>query len=142
MDKICDLILRVCLALITLFGIGWILGIPDYLRWALMTAEFLGVMLGLAICAVMLKYPYGKNAGALDLGLGIVGMLTWFWMSYNLEDWFMRMADRTPDMWVPGIFAVVIMMEGLRKAAGRVIAAVVWTLIVYAYFGDLLPGVL
>lgn len=142
MERICGLILRVCLALITIFGISWILGIPDYLRWALMTAEFLGVMLGLAICAVMLKYPYGKKAGALDLGLGIVAMLTWFWMSYNLEDWFMRMADRTPDMWVPGIFAVVIMMEGLRKAAGQVIALVVWAIIAYAYFGDLLPGVL
>ena len=133
MDRICELTLRVCLALITIFGISWILGIPDYLQWTLITAEFLGIILGLGVCAVMIKYPYGERAGGLDLGLGVAGLLVWLWMSYNLEEWLMLMADRTPDMWVPGIVAVVLMMEGLRKAAGKVIAIVVWTLIVYAF---------
>jgi TRAP transporter 4TM/12TM fusion protein len=142
MERFCELTLRVCLALITTFGIAWILGIPDILQWTLITAEFLGIMLGIGICAVMIKYPYGERAGILDLGLGVVGMGVWFWMSYNLEEWLMLMADRTPDMWVPAIVAIVIMMEGLRKATGKAIAIIVWTLIAYAYFGDLLPGVL
>jgi len=34
------------------------------------------------------------------------------------------------------------MMEGMRKAAGRIISGLVWVLILYAFFGDHLPGVL
>ncbi len=55
MDRVCDLVLRVCLALIPFIGICWILGIPDYLQWGLLTAQILGVVLGLSVAAAMLK---------------------------------------------------------------------------------------
>ena len=74
--------------------------------------------------------------------LAAVVFLTWFWMAWNFEPWIVGMADRTPDKWVPGIFAVVLMMEALRKACGKIITGLVWIIIVYAFFGDLLPGVL
>ena len=63
-------------------------------------------------------------------------------MAVNFELWIVSMADRTPDMWGPGIVALVLTLEGLRKAAGKVIAGLVWLLIGYAYFGNFLPGVL
>ena len=63
-------------------------------------------------------------------------------MAVNFDDWMVGMHERTPEKWVPGIFAIVLMMEALRKACGRVITILVWVAIVYAYFGHHLPGAL
>ncbi len=60
----------------------------------------------------------------------------------QLEDWIVTAHERTPDKWVPGLIALLILMEGLRKAAGRIIAGLVWVLVAYAFLGDMLPGVL
>ena len=142
MERICGLVLRVCLALIPLLGIFWILGVPDYLQWGLLTAQVLAIVLGLAIAAAMLRFPYGRASGPVELTLAVIGLASWLWMSYKLDIWMFSMADRTPDMWAPGVVAIVLMMEGLRKTTGKVIATLVWVLIAYAFFGDLLPGVL
>ena len=99
-------------------------------------------MLGIATAAALLKFPYGKQAMALDLLLALAAVAAWSWMAVNFELWIVSMADRTPDMWRPGIVALVLTLEGLRKAAGKVIAGPVWLLIGYAYFGNFLPGVL
>ena len=58
-----------------------------------------------------------------------------------IDDWLMRMAERPPEMWVPGIFAILLMMEAIRKAAGGIIAGLVWTMLVYGFLGNHLPGV-
>lgn len=136
----CRLFENVCLALVPALGVVWILGLPDYMRWGLVSAQVLGIVLGLAVGAAMIRYPYREKAGMLELGLGVMGMLSWFWMAWNFDAWLLSMGERTPDMWGPGLVAIVLMMEGLRKAAGRVIAALVWILIAYAFLGDSLPG--
>ena len=45
-------------------------------------------------------------------------------------------------MWLPGMVALLLMMEGIRKATGKVIAALVGVMIIYGFLGDHLPGVL
>lgn len=142
MDLVCRLTLRVAFALIPVLGICWILGISDYLQWGLIFAQAVGAALGLAVLAAMLKYPYGEKPGGFELAFGLVGMLSWMWMAYNFDAWLLSMGERTPAMWGPGIIGIVAMMEALRKAAGKIIAGLVWALIAYAFFGDLLPGVL
>ena len=141
-ERVCRLYQNVCLALLPTLGVLWILGVPDYLLWGLVSAQVLGAILGLAVGAAMIRYPYRARPGYLELACGIAGMLCWFWMAYNFDDWLLSMGERTVDMWLPGIVAVVLMMEGLRKAAGKVIAVLVWVLIVYAFLGDNLPGML
>lgn len=138
--NVCKLFGNVCLALIPTFGIIWILGISDYLLWGLVSEQLLGIVLGLAVGAAMVRYPYGDTPGLFELLLGVAGMLCWFWMSINIEAWLLSMGNRTIDMWGPGIVAVILMMEGLRKSAGRVIAGLVWVLVAYAFFGNHLPG--
>ena len=91
------------------------------------------------VAATHLKYPYGKKAGLLEIVLAAIGFVGWSWMVWNFEDWIVSMADRTPDMWVPGVFAIVLMMEALRKGAGNIITGLVWVIILYAFFGDHLP---
>jgi TRAP transporter 4TM/12TM fusion protein len=141
-ERINGVVLCAVLGVMPAFGVVWILGVPDALQWGLVIGQMSGVMLGLATAGAFLKHPYGRKAGILELALGIAAVSAWLWMAINLDEWLLRMAERTPDMWAPGVVAIVLMMEGLRKAAGKVIAGLVWVLILYAFFGDHMPGVL
>ena len=140
--RLCGLVLRVYLSLMPTIGILWILSVPDYFQWGLVTAQVVVIVLGLANGAAFLKYPYGDKPGPVELGLAIIALGVWLWMSANFEDWMLSMADRPIEMWAPGIIAILLMMEGVRKAAGKVIAGLVWVMIIYAFLGDHLPGVL
>ena len=142
MDKVTGLFLRVCFGLVPIIGVVWIFSVLDYLAITLTFQEVIGTILGIAMAAAFIKHPYGKAASVLDLVLAILAILSWLWMAVNFDDWMVGMHERTPDKWVPGIFAIVLMLEALRKACGRVITILVWVAIAYAYFGHLLPGAL
>ena len=142
MQQLTALLLRACLGAVPIVGILWIFAVADRFGFAFTFQQVIGVVLGLSIAAAYLKYPYGSRAGALEIALAVVSFAAWFWMSWNFEDWIVGMADRTPDKWVPGVVAVLVMMEALRKACGKVITTLVWVMIAYAYFGDALPGAL
>ena len=142
MSTFTGILLRIFLALIPLVGMARILSISDYFGLALTFQQVVAVILGLAAGAAFLKYPYFRRAGVVEIVLAFVALGSWFWMSYNFEDWIVTAHLRTPDKWVPGALALLLAMEGLRKAAGKIIAGLVWVLIVYAFFGDMLPGVL
>lgn len=141
-DRICHLVLCVFCALMPIIGIVWILSLLDYANVSLIDAQVTGVVLGLAAGAAFLKHPYGEKPGWIELILALAAPLPWLWMSYSLEDWLLRMAERPPEMWVPGVFALLLMMEALRKSAGAVIAGLVWIIIIYGFVGHVLPGVL
>jgi TRAP transporter 4TM/12TM fusion protein len=142
MDRLLAVLLRVFLGSVPILGIGWVLSVHDRLGLAFTFQQAVAVVLGLALAAAFLKYPYGRKARLFDLALALIGFAAWFWMAYNFEDWIVGMADRTPDKWVPGVIALVLMMEALRKSCGNVITILVWVIITYAFFGDYLPGVL
>jgi TRAP-type uncharacterized transport system fused permease subunit len=142
MERVTNSLLHVCLGLIPILGIGWVLSLSDYLGVALTFQQAVGVLLGLSVAATFLKFPYFAKAGILEIALALVAALSWFWMVWNFETWIVNMADRTPEMWVPGVFAIGLMMEALRKGAGKIIAGLVWFFILYAFLGDYLPGVL
>ncbi|MEE2995710.1 MAG: TRAP transporter fused permease subunit [Pseudomonadota bacterium] len=142
MDKFNGVFLRVCLAAIPIIGIGWILAITDYFGVALTFQQVIAVVLGFACACAFLTHPYFEKPGLLEIGMSLIAFFSWFWMAYNFEDWIVTAHERTPDKWIPGALALILMMEGLRKAAGKIIACLVWVLIAYAFFGDYLPGAL
>ena len=142
LQQLTTLLLRACLGAVPIIGILWIFSVADRFGFAFTFQQAIGVVLGLSIAAAYLKYPYGSQAGLLEIALVAISFASWFWMSWNFEDWIVGMADRTPDKWVPGVVAILAMMEALRKACGKVITTLVWVMIVYAFFGDVLPGAL
>ncbi len=142
MDRFTGSFLRVCHALVPIIGVVWVFSILDYFAITLTFQQVVGTILGVALAAAFVKHPYGERAGAFDLVLAVAGFAAWFWMAWHFEDWIVGMADRTPDKWVPGVIAIVLMLEALRKSCGLIITLLVWVMIAYAYFGDYLPGVL
>ena len=142
MEKLNGTVLRVLLAAIPLVGIGWILAVTDYFGIALTFQQVIAVILGIACGASLLKYPYVEKAGILEFILAVIAFCAWFCMAYNFEDWVVSGDELGIDKWGPAVIAITLMMEGLRKSAGRIIAGLVWILLLYGFVGDYLPGVL
>jgi TRAP transporter 4TM/12TM fusion protein len=142
MEKLNGTVLRVLLAAIPLVGIGWILAVTDYFGIALTFQQVIAVILGIACGASLLKHPYVEKAGILEFILAVIAFCAWFWMAYNFEDWVVSGDELGIDKWGPAVIAITLMMEGLRKSAGRIIAGLVWVLLLYGFVGDYLPGVL
>ena len=142
MEKINGALLRVLLGAIPIIGIGWILAVTDYFGLAFTFQQVIAVILGVACGAALLKYPYFDKAGIFEFVLAVVAFFSWFWMAYNFEEWVISGDELGIDKWGPAAIALTLMMEGLRKAAGRIIASLVWVLLLYGFLGDHLPGVL
>ncbi|WP_083194914.1 TRAP transporter fused permease subunit [Pararhodobacter sp. CCB-MM2] len=134
--------LAALLVAVPLLGILWALNVPQMLGVRLVTQQIVAVVLGLSTAAALLGYPYGKRAGALDYALALIAAGSWLWYAWNFETWMVSMAFRTPDMWIPGIFALVLLVEALRKTMGLVIAGLVWLVALYGFVGDWIPGIL
>lgn len=130
---------KLYLAAIIVVGVAWIIDVPQYVGISLIAAEWMGPLLGIGIAAAFLKHPYGRQTGPLEILLGLIGFATWTWMSIHYNDWIIDISGYTSEKFVPGIFAILLLMEALRKAAGLPITVLVWILIGYAFLGYLLP---
>ena len=127
-------------AFLLLGGVIWASNAMLWLGVSLIDAEWVGVYLAVGIAAAFLQTPYGKRAGLFDIALGLIAIASWGWMSWHFQAWLVDFEGATPQKYVPGVIAIVLMMEALRKASGLSISILVWILIVYGFFGYLIPG--
>jgi TRAP transporter 4TM/12TM fusion protein len=139
MGSFLTLLEKIYLAAIIVVGVTWIIDVPQYAGVSLIAAEWTGLLLGIGVAAALLRYPYRESLKIFDAALGLVAIGCWLWMSMNYNDWIIDIAGYTPAKYVPGIVAIVLLMEGMRKAAGLPITILVWCLIAYGFFGYLLP---
>ncbi|MEJ2377421.1 MAG: TRAP transporter fused permease subunit [Pseudolabrys sp.] len=131
---------RAYAAFLLLGGVVWASNILLWLGVSLIDAEWVGVYLSVGIATAFLQVPYGNRAGLIEVALGFIAIAAWFWMASHFSGWLVDVAGATPQKYVPGIIAIVLMMEGLRKVCGLSITFLVWLLIGYGFFGYLLPG--
>jgi len=161
MTRLFDRLEKFYLAAVIVIGIAWIVDLPRYVgdlvRWAegvgsawfadlirfadvsLVEAEWIGSLLGIGVAAALVRHPYVERYRFVDALLGLLAIGCWTWMSMNYNDWIIDISGYTPIKYIPGIVAVLLLMEGLRKAGGLPITILVWILIAYGFFGFLLP---
>ena len=130
---------HVYLGSVIVLGVAWIIDIPQYFGISIISAEWMGPLMALGIAAAFLKHPYGRRTGAIELLLGFAAICSWGWMSLNYSDWIIDISGYTPQKYIPGLVAVLLLMEALRRAAGLPITVLVWCLIAYGFLGYLLP---
>jgi TRAP transporter 4TM/12TM fusion protein len=130
---------RTYAAFLLLGGVVWASNFLLQLGISLIDAEWVSFYLAVGIAAAFLQVPYGKRAGVIDIALGFVAIASWLWMSVHFQTWLVDINGATPEKYIPGAIAIIVMMEALRKASGLPITTLVWLLIIYGFFGYLLP---
>jgi TRAP transporter 4TM/12TM fusion protein len=139
-DRTLDLFEKTCLAAIVVLGIAWILDLPRLVDVSLAETEWIGPLIGISVAAALLRAPYVASQRWFDGLLGLVAIAAWIFMSINQNAWFLDIEGITASKLVPGLLALVLLIEAMRKHAGLPITILVWILIVYGLFGHLVPG--
>jgi TRAP transporter 4TM/12TM fusion protein len=129
-----------CYTFILLFGgLAWALDVPSRLGFALIEPEWLGPYLGVATAAALLRWPYRRVAGAVDVILGLLALGCWLWLAINYATWMFDIDGYTLTKFIPGLLGIALMVEGVRKSCGTSIAVLLLIMLAYALFGFLLP---
>jgi TRAP transporter 4TM/12TM fusion protein len=130
---------KLCLAAVVIIGIAWIVDLPHFVGLSLTQAEWIGPLLGFAVAAALLRYPYTTVTRLPEAVLGLSAIGCWIWMSMHSNAWMIDIRGYTAGKVAPGVIALVLLMEGMRKVAGLGITILVWLLIAYGFLGFLLP---
>lgn len=108
------------------------------------------IHLAFAFSLVFLIFPARKKAPAdksipiIDIFLALLAAASFLYVSFNYEMLRQRMAMVDPlssaDIFF-GISAIILVMEGARRALGMALVIIPAISLLYAYFGSYFPGV-
>lgn len=132
-------------ACLTLVAVGWALGVPRMLGIAYYPQQLMAVILGLALPVAYLALPM-RRGHARDLvpwwdvaaALASVGFVGYLVMNY--ADMVNFIFFRRPEIWIPGVAVVVLLLEALRRATGWALLIIISTFLLYALFANQIPG--
>lgn len=142
MLKLSTIVRNIALTSMPVLGVIWVLNLPQMVGIPIVTQQMVAVILGLAVASGLLSHPYFSRHVWIDVVLALAGAAVWFWYAYNFKPWMITMAFRPPAIWVPGLIGLLLLVEALRKTMGIIIAALVWMIAAYGFFGDAIPGLL
>jgi TRAP transporter 4TM/12TM fusion protein len=105
----------------------------------------LAAIFGLALTIVFLKIPArGKAARTrvplYDAVLAVISFCLGAYLTVRYPILQDELFERRGEAFVVGIFAIPLTIEGLRRTAGWSLVIILLLFLVYALFGDLIPG--
>lgn len=131
---------RLCTSLLPLLGLSFVFSVPNRLGWPVVMEQYLGVMLGLATCAVLVRHPLGAKARWYDVVLALLALGAWCVMSWNYDAWIIDPVNRTIDRWGAAVVAIGLLLRATWTRCGASIAILFALFICYGLFGHLIPG--
>ena len=137
-------LVKVCAFLITVSCILWNLDLPTRLGVAVLTEQYLALVLGLAICILFLTVSRtrqrGGTVGALDMSLALLGLVTLVYTAFAYVGLLNEIAFRPPVITFIGAVVTVLVLEGVRRNSGWALFIIVAVFVVYALMAHLVPG--
>jgi TRAP transporter 4TM/12TM fusion protein len=131
-------------SLLVILPILWVLEVHALLGLNLFPEQLLAMVLGLALALVYVNIPahqgMRRRVPWYDLIAAVLGLVTMVHVTVAYERLLIDVSSRTIETLFIGIIVVILVMEGLRRAAGYTLFFVVIAFIVYALVADLVPG--
>lgn len=124
-----------------LLGIFWIMGLPLQLGLALLNGNYLAVLLSFSLAATFIYWPYKNKAGYIDYGLALCAAFVWLLCAFNYEYWLLHQHERSIFKFLMAGAAILLLCEGVRKAAGMGMATVIILSLLYGLMGHNLSGI-
>ena len=136
---------RVLLSALTLIGALWALEVHHSLPWAFFKEQYLGLFLALALGSTFLSIKAregepGDRVPWYDWILALGGLLVGGYVTIMYPTIAYRLGVLSPDRWILGGLAILLVLEATRRVAGGTLACIALACILYAKFAYLLPG--
>ncbi len=107
--------------------------------------KHLGVSLGAVLSLIFLTFPTKKNQHFMvwyDVFLAIIGMAVGLYIVFRTDTLLLNHLIPNNIDYIVGGIAILIVLEATRRSIGIWLTIIPVVFIIYALFGDLLPGVL
>jgi TRAP transporter 4TM/12TM fusion protein len=132
-------------ALLTLGAAGWSLDLPRYLAWSLYPQQFFAAALALGLALAFLVLPARRGTPRervpwYDFVASALGFLAAGFLAIHYPQLVNEIFMRPVAAYVPGAIIVLLLLEALRRATGWALVIIVGVFILYALFGNLIPG--
>ena len=132
-------------AAITIIASAWALGLQVTFGIGLYPQQFVAVILALALPLAFLTLPARNGTerevvpwyDALAAALALIAAL---YIAIRFPDVVNLIFSRPASAWLPGAVVIVLMLEALRRSTGRTLVIIVVIFLLYAMFGDIVPG--
>jgi TRAP transporter 4TM/12TM fusion protein len=139
-------LLRALLIGLASLGSLWALEIHQYFPWTFFKQQYLALFLALALSSVFLAVKARtKEEGArvpwYDWLFAIGGLAVGLYVVVLYPTIAYRLAVLSPDRWLLGGLAIVLILEATRRVAGGTLAWLALGVILYCRFAYLLPGI-
>jgi TRAP transporter 4TM/12TM fusion protein len=132
-------------AALTLVAVGWSLGAPRTFGWGLYPQQFYAAVLALTFAIAFLILPARRGASRevapwYDVALSLIGLAAAGYVAVNYADLVHSIFFRPPEAYIPGAILILLGLEALRRSTGWALVVIVSVFLLYAMFGDLVPG--
>lgn len=139
------MLLRCLLCALTLLGALWAMEIHHSLSWAFFKEQYLGLFLALALAGVFVgvkarSTERGDRVPWYDWILAAAGLLVGGYVVVMYPIIAYRLGILSPERWLLGGLAIVLILEATRRVAGWALVWVGAACILYTNFAYLLPG--
>ncbi len=132
-------------AVVTLIAIGWAVSFQRVLELNLYPQQLFAAILGLTLVVSYLMLPAVRGAARVrvpwyDLALALIAFGAVGYVAVDYPRLVLLIFSRPIDIWLPGLVIVLLTLEALRRATGWALVIIIAVFILYALFGDALPG--
>ncbi len=134
-----------CALLITVTAIAWAFALPRHIGVGVYPQQFFAAILMFALPAAYLTLPAQRGrardaAPWWDVVLALVSFVTVGFIAVRYPDLVLQVFSRPLEVWLPGLIAILLVLEALRRATGWALVIIISCFLVYALFGDMIPG--
>lgn len=119
--------------------------VRELLELDILNESGIATALGIALAIVFLKYPVksGQSRDRVpiyDILLAILALVVGCWLAFRFALISSEFFERREEAFYIALVAVPIIFEGLRRSAGIPLVCILGAFLIYALWGDLIPG--
>jgi TRAP transporter 4TM/12TM fusion protein len=136
---------RCLLMAIPLSGMFFLLNIPQYVGWLVFNEQYMGLFLGLALCATYLLIPgvpgHGRDGPPwYDLVGALAGLTIGLYIFIYYPSIVNSLGDISTERVILGCVTVVLLADASRRLVGWPLVIIAACFILYALFAYIFPG--
>lgn len=139
--------LNFVLIAIPIIGVLYVLGVHQRLGLNVYAEQYIGLFLGLILCATFLIIPATKKSSRekvpwYDLFLSAIGLSAGLYIAFFYPDIVLNMGFVSQERFIISVIAIVLILEAIRRILGLALLIIVLLFLSYGFLAPYLPGVL
>ncbi|MFV0245494.1 MAG: TRAP transporter permease [Qingshengfaniella sp.] len=132
-------------AALTITALLWAGNLPRYLDLSFYPQQFFAAVLSLTLGLAFLTLPARRETPRVglpwyDAVLAVLGIVAAGYIAVNYATLVNMVFMKAPEVWVPGLVTVLLLLETVRRATGWALVLIIAAFLFYALFGNLFPG--